>query len=140
MPAGLDGGATAVGLATMLCATLAWSLGSFTSGRMRLPPDPFVATTFEMLAGGVALLVAAAVSGSVGRLDRADLTPDSIAAWAYLVVFGSLIALHGLRLAAPARADLRVVTHQYVNPLVAIVLGALLLDERLTSPTLLGAR
>ncbi len=92
-----------------------------------------------MLAGGVALLVAAAVAGELGRLDRADLTSDALAAWAYLVVFGSVIAFTAYAWLLRHAPLSRVVTHQYVNPLVALALGALVLDERPTATTLLGA-
>ena len=139
VPAGLDGGATAVGLATMLCGTLAWSRGSFTSGRLRLPPDPFVTTTIEMLAGGAVLLVVAAAAGELGRVDQDDWTADALVAWAYLVVFGSVIAFTAYAWLLHHAPISRVVTHQYVNPLVALALGAMLLDERPTATTLLGA-
>ncbi len=56
VPSGIDGGSTAIGLALMLGASLSWSLGSFVSQRLPLPGDPFVATVYEMLGGGVVLV------------------------------------------------------------------------------------
>ena len=62
-----------------------------------------------------------------------------MAAWLYLAVFGSLVAFTAYAWLLRNAPISKVVTHQYVNPLVAIVLGAALLDERLTAVTAIGA-
>lgn len=139
VPDGLRGGGTAIGLLTMLTGSLAWSSGSFASGRLRLPRDPFVTTTIEMLAGGAALLVVATATGELADLDRADLEAGPLLAWAYLVVFGSLLAFTAYAWLLHHAPISRVVTHQYVNPLVAVALGALVLHERPGPEALLGA-
>jgi drug/metabolite transporter (DMT)-like permease len=138
-PDGLAGGSTAVGLLVMLTASLAWSRGSFVSRRLRIPADPFVATVYEMLGGGLVLAVAGLVAGEAGDLDRAALEPGPLAAWAYLAVFGSVIGFSAYAWLLGKAPISQVVTHQYVNPLVAVALGALLLDERPGLATLAGA-
>ncbi len=138
-PDGLAGGSTAVGLLVMLTGTLAWSRGSFVSRRLRLPADPFVATVYEMLGGGLVLAAAGLVVGEASELSSASFEPGPVAAWAYLAVFGSVIGFSAYAWLLDNAPISQVVTHQYVNPLVAVALGALLLDERPGPATLLGA-
>jgi drug/metabolite transporter (DMT)-like permease len=137
VPGGSSGGSTAVGLALMLGASISWSIGSFVSRRMPLPADPFVATVYEMLGGGVALVVFGfAIGEHVG--SDAFATPQLLA-WLYLATAGSLIGFTAYAWLLRRVPISQVVTHQYVNPLVAVTLGALLLGERLTVTTLAGA-
>ncbi len=136
---GLGAGSTALGLAVMITATMFWSTGSFLSRRLALPRDPFVATAYEMAFGGVFLTFAALVSGEFGELSSATFALDSVLAWAYLVVMGSLVGFTAYAWLLRVAPISLVVTHQYVNPLVAIALGMLFLGERPSPWTLAGA-
>jgi drug/metabolite transporter (DMT)-like permease len=138
VPAG-EGSSSAVGIALVLAATLSWSLGSFFAHRLPLPADGFVATTWEMLTAGVFLLVLGAATGELGSADPGAFTLGSLAAWVYLLVFGSLIGFTAYAWLLRNAPISKVVTHQYVNPLVAILLGALLLGEQITPATGVGA-
>ena len=130
-----EGGATWWGIALTGLSALAWALGTFLSARIPLPRDAFVATTFEMLAGGLLLLPI----GLAQQPDPSSFSGASLAAFAYLVVFGSLVGytayvwlLHHVPLGT-------VSTYAYVNPVVAIALGVLFLDEEITWRIVLGA-
>ena len=130
-----EGGATWWGIALTGLSALAWATGSYLSPRLPLPTDAFVATTFEMLAGGLLLLPIGLAQGP----DPSSFSGASLAAFAYLVVFGSLVGytayvwlLHHVPLGT-------VSTYAYVNPVVAIGLGVLFLDERITWRIALGA-
>ena len=136
---GGGGAAGAVGLSVALAASISWSLGSFFGHRLPLPRDGFVATTWEMLSAGVLLLVLGVVTGEPWSMDASGFTVQSIAAWLYLAVFGSLIGFTAYAWLLRNAPISKVVTHQYVNPLVAILLGALLLGEQLTLTVALGA-
>jgi drug/metabolite transporter (DMT)-like permease len=138
-PGGSGGGAEAIGLLVMLLASMSWSLGSFASRRLRVPADPFVAAAYEMLGGGAVLVAAAALTGELGDLDGADLQAGSLAAWAYLTIAGSVVGFSAYAWLLGHAPISQVVTHQYVNPLVAVALGALILDERPGVATLAGA-
>jgi drug/metabolite transporter (DMT)-like permease len=138
-PGGFGGGSEAVGLLVMLCASVSWSLGSFASRSLRVPSDAFVASAYEMLGGGTVLLVAAIAAGELGDLDGSTLQRGPLAAWAYLTVVGSVIGFSAYAWLLGNAPISQVVTHQYVNPLVAVVLGALILDERPGPATLVGA-
>jgi drug/metabolite transporter (DMT)-like permease len=136
---GLGDGSTVFGLAVMLAAAMSWSLGSFLSPRVGLPRSPFVAAVYEMLAGGLLLVVGGTALGELGQLDSQALAADSIAAWLYLVVAGSLVGFSAYAWLLRVAPISLVVTHQYVNPLVAIALGMVLLGERPSPWTLAGA-
>ena len=136
---GLGTGSTALGLAVMISSTFAWSTGSFLSKRLDLPRDPFVATAWEMAFGGAFLLVGAAAFGEYGELGSSAFALDSVLAWAYLVVFGSLVGFSAYAWLLRSAPISLVVTHQYVNPLVAIALGMLFLGERPSPWSLAGA-
>ncbi len=138
-PGGLEGGAVAVGLLVMLAASLSWSRGSFVARRLRLPGDPFVATVYEMLGGGVVLTTAGLAIGEASEVTGSALQPGPLAAWLYLAVFGSVIGFSAYAWLLGNAPISQVVTHQYVNPLVAVALGALLLGERPGPATLGGA-
>jgi drug/metabolite transporter (DMT)-like permease len=138
LPGG-DGSASALGLAIAVAATVSWSLGSFFGHRLPLPRDLFVAATWEMLGAGAFLVVLGAVSGELGSTDAAAFSAESLVAWLYLAVVGSLVGFTAYAWLLRNAAISKVVTHQYVNPVVAIILGAALLDETLTPVTAAGA-
>ena len=134
---GLGAGSTALGLAVMLMASISWSVGSFVSKRLELPQDPFVAAAYQMGAGGLFLMLGALALGEAGQLDGAAFARDSVLAWVYLVIFGSLVGFTAYAWLLKVAPISLVVTHQYVNPLVAIALGMVFLGER-PSPWALG--
>jgi drug/metabolite transporter (DMT)-like permease len=136
---GLGAGSTAVGLAVMLGASISWSTGSFLNRRLSLPRNPFVAAVYEMSAAGVFLSGAALAAGEWSDVDRGAFAADAIVAWAYLAVMGSLVGFTAYAWLLRVAPISLVVTHQYVNPLVAIVLGVLVLSERPSPWTLAGA-
>ena len=136
---GLGTGSTALGLAVMISATMFWSTGSFLSRRLSLPRDPFVATAYEMGFGGLYLAIGALAFGEVGDVSSATFTLDSVLAWAYLVVMGSLVGFTAYAWLLRVAPISLVVTHQFVNPLVAIALGMAFLGERPSPWSLAGA-
>ena len=127
------------GAAAITLASLSWALGSVTSHARPLQTSPELATGMKMLAGGVLLLLAALVGGEFGRVSAASLTPRALLAWGYLVVFGSLIGFSAFTYLLRVTSPQKVSTSAFVNPLVAVLLGWLLLDESVTPRTLLAA-
>ena len=136
---GLGAGSTALGLAVMVSATMCWTLGSFMSKRVAVPSDPFVASVYEMAFGGAFLLIGATAFGEYGDLGSGTFALDSVLAWVYLVVLGSLVGFTAYAWLLRVAPISLVVTHQYVNPLVAIALGMAFLGERPSPWTLAGA-
>ena len=136
---GGEGSSSAIGLALALGASISWSLGSFFGHRLPLPQDGFVASTWQMLSAGVVLVLLGTARGELGSADPASFSLESVLAWLYLGIFGTLVAFTAYTWLLRNAPISKVVTHQYVNPLVAIALGALLLDEKITLAVGLGA-
>ena len=118
--------ASPVGLVALLVASLAWSFGSIWS-RSRDLPSPFMASAAQMLCGGVAMCI---VGAAIGERFHGLPSAHALAAFAYLIVFGSIVGfsayiwlLHHVR---PALAG----SYAYVNPAIAVALGAWLAHER----------
>jgi drug/metabolite transporter (DMT)-like permease len=118
-----------VGALVAILAAFAWAAGSLYSRGAPLPQRPLVSAGLAALCGG-ALLAIASVAG--GELGDARVTAESLGAVAYLVVVGTLIGFTAyvwLLRAAPVSL---VSTYAYVNPIVAVVLGAFFLGEEIT--------
>ena len=129
-----SGGATTLGIVLCITSAVMWAVGSYLSPRIELPADPFTATTYEMLAGGLIMLVP-----SLFTVHHFSPSLESIAAWVYLVIFGSIVG-YSAYVWLLANAPLGLVsTYAYVNPVVAITLGVLFRGEQLTWSLLLGA-
>ncbi|MFC4058523.1 EamA family transporter [Planomonospora corallina] len=127
---GGDAATDGTGITIILLASVSWSIGSFISSRIPMPPDPFAASAVEMAAGGAGLLLIGLAAGE--RLDPAVVSGRSWGALAYLVVMGSLVAFTSyVWLLGNAPISL-VSTYAYVNPVVAVALGALVLGEPVT--------
>lgn len=123
----------------LLVAALSWSAGSLLAVRRPVPQDPARLSSVEMLAGGAVLLAVSGAKGEIGSFDPAAVSTRSWLALGYLIVFGSLVAFSAyLWVFANAPTSL-VATYAYVNPAVAVALGALLAGERLTLVEGLGA-
>ena len=136
-PGGRPGGASLAGMAGCLVAATMWATGSFTASRLDLPPDPLVSTGWQMLLGGVVIVAAGLVAGEA--LDPSGFSADSVLAFAYLVLVGSVIAFTAYAWLLRNVPVSKVATYAYVNPAIAIVLGWLVLDEVITGVTLAGA-
>jgi drug/metabolite transporter (DMT)-like permease len=133
------GDVTAVGLAVAVAASLSWSIGSLYQRGADVADDPLQASGMQQVAGGVVIAVAAIPTGQYGDLDLAAVSAESALALLYLIVFGSLLTLSAyLWLLRVARTSL-VATYAYVNPVVAVTLGWLILDERVAGATLVAA-
>lgn len=135
--AGQEGGTDALSVVVLVLASLSWAIGSLVA-RKGGPPSGLVATGAQMLAGGLLLLVIALAAGEPAALAEAQVSWRSVASLVYLTVFGSIVGYSAygwlLRHDTPERAA----TYAYVNPVVAVVLGALFADEVITGHVLVS--
>ena len=122
----------------VLGASMSWGIGSVLAGRMPSPASPLLGSAMEMLAGGAALIVLASATGELTRAASSHVSVQSLLAVAYLIGPGSLLAMTCYVIALRRLPTSAVSTYAYVNPVVAVSLGALILGERPTSTTLLG--
>ncbi len=138
-PVGGVSAADPLGIGMVIFASLSWAIGSLYSRRAPMPRSGLLATGMEMLSGGVLLAIAATVSGEVGHVDLGAYSGSSLLAIGYLIVFGSLVAFSSYTWLLKSAPISTVATYAYVNPIVAVALGALLLGETLAPRTLVAA-
>jgi len=139
LPGSRPAEATLAGVLLCLVAAASWATGSFLSPRLPSASDPLVSTGWQMVLGGVALLVAGVAGGEPGDLALGDVGADAWIAWAYLVTIGSIVAFSAYVWLLRHAPISKVATYAYVNPLVAVLLGWAILAEELSAPTLAGA-
>ncbi|MEX2142822.1 MAG: drug/metabolite exporter YedA [Pirellulales bacterium] len=133
-PQAADDGAPRLWAVLAMCAApVVWSLGSLFSQRARRLDPPLLNTSLQMLCGGGLMFVVGLGLGEAGNFDPAAVSTRSWLSFAYLVTFGSLLAFTTymwlLRVARPSVVS----TYAYVNPLVAVFLGAAIGGEVLTA-------
>ncbi len=117
-----------IGAGTLLLSSFSWSLGSVLSRKWQMKVDPFTATGWEMLFAAVGNGLVAVVTGEVHHVA---ITRRGMLAVLYLVVFGSWVGYTAYIWLLKHVPTPKVATYAYVNPLVALFLGWLVLDERL---------
>lgn len=137
---GENGTATDVtGIITLLAASISWAAGSMYSRSARMPDSPLMSTAAQMLTGGTLLIIFSYFTGDWSKLDVPGISLRSYAALGYLIAFGSIIGYTAyIWLLKNADAAL-VSTYAFVNPVVAVLLGWLLVGEQLTVNTLTAA-
>jgi drug/metabolite transporter (DMT)-like permease len=126
------------GVVIILAASVSWASGTIASRRLPLPARPLLATSMQMLAGGVVLFVAAAIAGEFSGLDLGRVSAGSLLGLLWLIGPGSIIAFSAYVVAVRRLPTASVATYAYVNPIIAVILGTALLGETVTGPMLLG--
>jgi drug/metabolite transporter (DMT)-like permease len=129
----------AIGISILLVSSFIWSAGSLYSRTAKHAASPFLTAAQQMLCGGALLLVAAIATGELRRLHPSSISTLSLASFVYLVIIGAVVGYTAyiwlLRHCEPAK----VATYAYVNPIVAVLLGALFAGETLTMRMLIAA-
>ena len=127
------------GAIALLVASLGWSIGTILSRRLVLPASKAMSAAAQMLSGGVMLLTLAAVSGEFSQFHPKSVTAGAWFSLVYLIIAGSIIAYTAYLWLLHYESPTKVGTYAYVNPIVAVGLGALLGGESIGRRTLLGA-
>ena len=135
---GTQQGVSVAHMLVVVGASACWALGSWLSGRLPLPSDASAGTALEMLIGGVVLAVVSPLAGEHLSALTLHASADSLVALAYLALFGSIVAFTAYVWLLQHAPISQVSTYAYVNPIVAVALGALVLGERITALTLAG--
>ena len=128
-----------IGIIALLVAAAVWAGGSLYSRKAAHPSSPIAGVGMQMICGGALLLLVSISTGEAGRVDWGRITAESALAWAYIVVFGAIIAFTAYiwltRVISPALLG----TYAFVNPVVAVLLGWAIAGETLDSRTISGA-
>ncbi len=138
-PGKLAGRVDLVGAGVLVLGCLSWAFGSLHSRAADLPKSGFLAAAMEMVCGGALLLLFGLATGQAGQLSAAAISPRSLVALAYLIVFGSLIGFTAYIYLLGATTSARVSTYAYVNPIVAVLLGWAFANEPMTLRAMIAA-
>ena len=133
-----SGGTSVVGVIVILAAAAAWALGTIMARRVTLPSSPALASGMQLLCGGAALLAIGVAAGEFGDLRLAQISGRSWLALGYLIVAGSIVAFSAYGIAIRTLPTATVATYAYVNPVIAVLLGTLILNEKLSPAILAG--
>ena len=129
----------AIGMSILLVSSFIWSAGSLYSRTAKHAASPFLTAAQQMLCGGLLLLLTSFATGEPRRFHPGSMSILSLASFAYLVIIGAVVGYTAyiwlLRNCDPAK----VATYAYVNPIVAVLLGAAFAGETLTMRTLVAA-
>jgi drug/metabolite transporter (DMT)-like permease len=116
-------------------ASASWSLGSVYAKRHPTEASSYMGAAIQMIVGGA---VVALVGSALGEWRSWHLTPKGLGAFAYLVVFGSILGYSAYAYALRHASATIVGTYAYVNPVIAVLLGWLLLAEPITARTVVA--
>ncbi|MDT4940587.1 MAG: hypothetical protein QOJ34_676 [Pseudonocardiales bacterium] len=122
----------------VLFAAMSWGTGSVLQGLLPVPARPLLLAAMEMLCGGVVCAVVAAVRSEL-TFDASAVTGESWWALVYLIIPGTLLAMTCYVFALGRLPATTVSSYAFVNPVVAVLLGTLILDERLSARQVVGA-
>jgi drug/metabolite transporter (DMT)-like permease len=129
----------AIGMSILLVSSFIWSAGSLYSRGAKHAASPFLTAAQQMLCGGVLLLLTGVATGELQRFHPSSISPRSFGAFVYLVIIGAVVGYTAyiwlLRHCDPAK----VATYAYVNPIVAVLLGAGFAGEKLSMRVLIAA-
>ena len=119
----------------ILVAAILWGMGTIFQRRKAISLEPEVSSGYQLLFGGIGLLLASTLAGE----PRPEPIPDAWLAWGYLILFGSVIAFTSFLKATRLLPMNIVMTYAYVNPVVAVILGRIILAESITWWTIGGS-
>ncbi|HYI23602.1 MAG TPA: EamA family transporter, partial [Candidatus Limnocylindrales bacterium] len=139
IPEGISGEVKLLGMLMIVGSSVSWAIGTYFSKLVTLPRDPLASTGAQMIVGGASLLVVGLLTGEQNAYRVEDFSGPSLLALAYLIVFGSVLAYTAYTWSLQHAPVSRVATYAYVNPVVAVTLGALLLNEPVHLTMLVGA-
>ena len=129
----------AIGISILLVTSFIWSAGSLYSRVAKHAPSPFMTAAQQMICGGILLLLAGVVTGELRQFHPSSISMLSLQSFIYLVIIGAVVGYTAyiwlLRHCEPAK----VATYAYVNPIVAVLLGAVFAGETITVRTLIAA-
>ena len=128
-----------IGVLLAVAAAFTWAVGSIYARSAPLPRSGVRASGMEQLSGAAGLILAGSLLGELGQIDVSTFSTASILAVAYLVVFGSIVAFTAYTWLLANVPISTVATYAYVNPIVAVALGAVILSEPITPRTIIAS-
>ncbi len=133
MPGQMGGRVHPLGAAVIVAASMSWAAGSLFSRTAPQPRSVLLGTAMQMFMGGVLLMLAGSVAGEWARLNLGAVTLRSWIAYAFLLIFASLITFPAYIWLLRVWDAARVSMYAYVNPVIAVLLGWMVANEPLTT-------
>jgi drug/metabolite transporter (DMT)-like permease len=128
-----------VGVAILGVGSFAWACGSIYAKHGKMPSSPLLGSAMQSITGGAILWIIGGFTGEIGALHLATVSTRSWIAITYLICFGSMIGFSSYLYILKHSTATRVATYAFVNPIVALFLGWLLLHEAITLRTILAS-
>jgi drug/metabolite transporter (DMT)-like permease len=126
----------ALGLVLLGC--MSWSIGSVIGREVARPDNAFMGTAVQMLSAGAVLVIGCTLTGQWARVDLGAISHRSWMAFWYLIFFGSLLGFSAYVWLLRVAKTSHVATYAYVNPIVALLLGASIGHEVITPMMLIA--
>lgn len=126
------------GVIALLVSCCGWSVGTIITRRLTLPGSKPMSAAAQMLSGGVQLLALAAVAGEFTHFRARSISSGAWFSLVYLIIAGSIISFTAYVWLLHYESPTKVGTYAYVNPVVAVILGAVLGGESMGRRTVLG--
>lgn len=126
------------GAIALLVACVGWSVGTVVTRKLVLPESKAMGAATQMLTGGIELLILAAVSGEVSGFHAGSISGKAWFSLVYLIFAGSIISYTAYVWLLHYESPTKVGTYAYVNPIVAVIVGAALGGEVIGRRTMLG--
>ena len=134
----MAGSALFVGSIVVVLSAISWSLGIVYSHKAPLHPNAIMSSAMTLLCGGILLVTASAATGSLAHFSVSSVSTRSALALGYLTLFGAFTFV-GYTWLLTRVSPVLVATHTYTNPIIAVVLGALVAGESVTPRVMLSA-
>jgi drug/metabolite transporter (DMT)-like permease len=125
-------------IAAVVGASITWALGSVWTKHSPRPSSPIMTTATHMLCGGSLLLLTGALAGEFSDFRLSQVSAKSAAGYLYLICAGSLLTMPVYTWLLHVAEPTLIATYAFVNPVIAVLLGWVLLDEKLNEATLLA--
>src|SRR5207247_448851 len=127
------------GVVALVCASVAWAIGSLYTKYAPKPESPMMVAAQQMIAGGIILALSGLAMGEAASFDAARVSARSLSSFVYLTLIGSLVGFSAYAWLLKATTPARVSTYAYVNPVIAVFLGWALGGETLTGRMMAAA-
>lgn len=127
------------GIIAIGISIISWSIASLKVSKIELPKSKLQSSGIQMIGGGATLLIAAFILGEFRGFELAQIDQPSFTAWLYLIVFGSLIGFTCFNYLLTKVSPDKVATSNYVNPVIALLLGWSLNNEILSGQSIIAA-
>lgn len=127
------------GVLALMLAGISWAAGSLYARYNPAPQSPWMNAALQMISGGTILSGLGGLTGELSRLDWTAVSAQSLSALGYLIVFGSWIGFGAYVWLLKTSKPAHIATYAYVNPVIALFLGRMVLGESLNAQVLWAA-